>query len=182
MIQLINIDLWTYLQSYLAFAILSGITVIIGTYILSAFLSVSLHKNWNQHFGKRLPSMLIFYIYFFFVAGITLLSREPGSRVEVNLKIFGTITDSAYGNRYVIENILLFIPFGVLFPILWNRINTAFKCLLAGFLFSLLIEVIQFITKRGYFQVDDMIFNTLGTLLGYVILSCLKSLKKWVLL
>jgi len=176
MFDLIRNDLWISMQAYLPFAIISGFIVIISTYILFTVVSLSTDRDLKHQFIKKLPFLLVFYIYIFLLAGLTFLSRVPGSRFEVNLKVFGTITNNIYGNRYVVENIFMFIPLGMLFPLLWKRLNSAINCLIVGFFFSLLIEVSQYVTKRGYFQVDDLIFNTLGALLGFYVLSGLKAL------
>ena len=46
--------------------------------------------------------------------------------------------------------------------------DRAFLIFLSGFLLSLTVEVIQLISKVGCFDVDDLILNTLGAVLGYV--------------
>lgn len=65
-----------------------------------------------------------------------------------------------------IGNIILFIPVGVLFPLTGDE----HKCVKAGFValcFSIIIEIIQLVSHRGYFEVDDLILNTLGAVMGY---------------
>ncbi len=42
------------------------------------------------------------------------------------------------------------------------------KTILLGFLFSLVIEIIQLVTRFGMFETDDLIMNTLGAWLGTV--------------
>lgn len=96
---------------------------------------------------------------------IVFFSREAGSRMALNLVIGGTWTDDLQGRAYVIENILLFIPFGMLVSLNWRRIPLIGTALI-GFGLSLGIEFLQLATARGYFQVDDLIMNTLGCLLG----------------
>jgi glycopeptide antibiotics resistance protein len=65
-------------------------------------------------------------------------------------------------------NIGLFIPFGFLLPACLNgRLKKAIVIFWTG---VLLIEFLQLISKRGEFDVDDVILNTLGFLLGYWIL------------
>jgi glycopeptide antibiotics resistance protein len=62
-------------------------------------------------------------------------------------------------------NIGLFIPFGFLLPLCLNGRLT--KALVIFWIAVLLLEFLQLITKRGDFDVDDIILNTLGFLLGY---------------
>lgn len=104
-------------------------------------------------------------VYLVMLFQIVFFSREAGSRMELNLVIGGTWTDDPQGRAYVIENILLFIPFGMLVPLDWRRIPLI-GTVLIGFGLSLSIELLQLATARGYFQVDDLIMNALGCLLG----------------
>ncbi len=69
---------------------------------------------------------------------------------------------------YTILNILLFMPFGFLLPVLWKEYRSLRIMALAGILLSLFIEVLQIFSFR-LTDVDDLIANTTGTVLGYVI-------------
>ena len=63
-------------------------------------------------------------------------------------------------------NIVFFMPLGFLWPLLWPKKGWK-SAVLGGFLLSLLVEVLQALTRRGVFETDDLINNTLGALLGY---------------
>lgn len=64
----------------------------------------------------------------------------------------------------IILNIILFIPFGFLFPIIQPKQSKA--TIAYGFMFSLGIEIMQYITGRGLADIDDLINNTLGAVIG----------------
>lgn len=64
-------------------------------------------------------------------------------------------------------NVLMFIPFGYLFPMTVPFIDSAWKILGLGFAFSLMIEIIQQITKLGMLDVFDIAFNTAGAFWGW---------------
>lgn len=64
-------------------------------------------------------------------------------------------------------NIICFIPFGFYLPIQSRRFRRIGSIFLTGFAVSLLIETIQLVTRVGCFDVDDMILNTLGCVIGY---------------
>lgn len=66
-----------------------------------------------------------------------------------------------------VGNIALFVPFGMLTVMLWrsNR-RPILRTALVGLLFSVLIEVTQFLFSLGRTDVDDLILNTLGAALG----------------
>lgn len=63
-------------------------------------------------------------------------------------------------------NILMFIPFGAFLPIYFGRFWKMSTTVLAGAFMSFSIEVLQLFTFR-LTDIDDLIMNTLGTLLGY---------------
>ncbi|MDD3839476.1 MAG: VanZ family protein [Clostridia bacterium] len=82
----------------------------------------------------------------------------------------------------LLGNIIGFMPYGFLAPLLETDIKDYKKALKAGLFISLTFEVIQLITGLGSFDVDDLILNTLGTILGYAIFRFafdkIKFLKK----
>ncbi|MBR1780683.1 MAG: VanZ family protein [Oscillospiraceae bacterium] len=63
-------------------------------------------------------------------------------------------------------NLLVFSPFGILLPLLWPRFRRVGPLLLTGMLISAGIEGIQLFVGRST-DVDDVIFNALGVLIGY---------------
>lgn len=73
-----------------------------------------------------------------------------------------------------VGNILLFLPFGVLYP-LFNRKSTWKRTLAMGFLTSFLIENIQPLMDRS-FDLNDLILNTLGVALSAAVFYGLRRL------
>ena len=65
-------------------------------------------------------------------------------------------------------NIMLFVPIGYLLPYVfrWFREHTRRRTVLACFLISLATENIQLISKLGYYDIDDLITNTIGGFIG----------------
>lgn len=63
-------------------------------------------------------------------------------------------------------NILMFVPFGAFLPIYFGKFQKMSATVLAGALMSLIIEILQLFTFRVT-DIDDLIMNTLGALLGY---------------
>lgn len=70
--------------------------------------------------------------------------------------------------RNSVLNILLFVPLGVFLPLLWPALRSWRKTTLAGLGLSASVEVLQLFTHR-LTDVDDLITNTLGTLLGFAL-------------
>ena len=70
----------------------------------------------------------------------------------------------------LLGNIIPFIPFGFLLPITYKKFSSAIKVLSIGLASILLIEIFQFFTKLGFFDVDDIILNMIGIVCGYLML------------
>lgn len=66
-------------------------------------------------------------------------------------------------------NVVAFIPFGFFLPLITHGRSRFLNTVMMTFLFSTLIEFIQLLTKVGSFDVDDMILNTLGGIIGCMI-------------
>ena len=65
-------------------------------------------------------------------------------------------------------NVVMFIPMGYLLPYVFDKFQKAKgRTVLNCFLFSLLIENVQLITKHGFYDIDDIVSNTLGGFLGF---------------
>ena len=65
-------------------------------------------------------------------------------------------------------NIIGFVPFGFILPLLTSKFHSFKKVTMATFYLSLTFELLQLIFKFGSFDVDDLILNTLGGMIGYI--------------
>lgn len=73
--------------------------------------------------------------------------------------------------RYnIYGNVIPFVPFGVFLPLAFQKANSWRRVLGIGFLSVLLIELFQFFTRLGTFDVDDIILNMIGIVCGHFIL------------
>lgn len=66
-------------------------------------------------------------------------------------------------------NVVAFMPFGFFVPRILSRKVNFFKIFIMSFGFSLGVELIQLVTKLGSFDVDDILLNTIGGVLGYFV-------------
>jgi len=139
------------------------------------FFSVCAVWLISRLYGEKLERMdiynkiplTLFLAYILVVLQTAFLSREPGSRKGMSLVLFETWGRSFHMHALFIENIIMFVPFGILTPILFTQLRSGWRCVLIGFLCSCCIEIVQHITQRGYMQLDDVVTNTLGTLIGW---------------
>lgn len=130
----------------------------------------------RKHGFVLLVIYLVLLTYFLFFAET--MGRTPDMRAEYsyNLTLFKEIRRfivhrDILGYRAVILNIagnvVAFMPFGFILPEVWDQLNRWYTITLLGFLFSLGIELAQLVGRVGSFDVDDLLLNTIGALMGY---------------
>lgn len=88
-----------------------------------------------------------------------------GLNKSINLIPFKADSDRIY--MLNILNILMFMPLGFLLPLIWKKYRKIIKVVFVGFFMSLSIEVCQLFCNRAT-DIDDIIMNTLGTIVGYI--------------
>ena len=133
--------------------------------------------------AARCGCRILFYLYlivmFYFVLFSERYGRETGyDTSHVNLELFKEIkrfwmyrsllTPEAFITNLV-GNVFAFCPFGFLLPVMTEKKRGFIKVVAGSFLFSLIIESCQYIFKVGVFDVDDLLLNTIGGLIGYMI-------------
>jgi glycopeptide antibiotics resistance protein len=75
-------------------------------------------------------------------------------------------------------NVLGFVPFGAILPLLHRRYRSAGRVLCASLLFSAGVEIAQLLLRRGICDVDDVILNTMGGFAGYLLFACCNALRR----
>ena len=76
--------------------------------------------------------------------------------------------------KNLLGNIIPFMPFGFLLPIAYKKFSSPIKVIGTGIVTILFIELFQFFTKLGSFDIDDIILNMLGIICGYLIFVLIK--------
>ncbi|MFZ0445603.1 MAG: VanZ family protein [Bacillus sp. (in: firmicutes)] len=112
---------------------------------------------------------MLFVLYFTLRSHPDLGIGDPGARI--NITPFESITfDPVKGLAFnVIGNILLFVPFGLSVAFKVKGKFRLFKVVFWGGLFSFSIEMIQLFLPNRWTDIDDIILNTTGTFLGYLL-------------
>lgn len=118
-------------------------------------------------------AIAVFFTYLVILLVITFWSRESSGSAQIDLQFFSTWGINTRNNALVIENVLLFMPYGFLCPLVLPKARRVGMTVLCGLATSVGVELLQLITGRGYFQIDDILTNTLGAMLGFVLWVCL---------
>lgn len=156
------------------------IGILFGVLVESVVCFYRIYQKKQRQTWKEMIVVALFAAYLLIVLIQTLFSREPGSRHGMDMIPFSTWGTNEQSHAYMIENVILFLPFGILFPMAKEK-NVHWKLIFAcSFCFSVSLETVQLLTGRGFCQVDDVIMNTLGGCLGYLIYRGIKFLKHLV--
>lgn len=169
-------------------------------------LFLSENKKYNDMWGVHMESnelnkkdaimYALFVIYIIVLFKITIF-RYPnmiynfldgysyGAR-NLNTNIFETIdryftfmSNGGFliGLSNLLGNVILFIPLGFMVPVLFPKMDNIIKIVLLAIVLSCSIEVFQYIFSIGATDVDDVILNTIGAIVGYLIyIVCMKFL------
>ena len=155
--------------------------------ILAIIYCLFFYKKWYKRSKMIFTINTLMYIYISMVLGVTLMPFPMpfinGTNnlflKNVNLIPFRDLILNYYGSvREIFLNVIMMMPFGLLYPII--KKSGFLKTVVMCFLFSLAIESTQLLnafwgglTSRS-FDVTDLITNTFGGLLGYLLFVVLK--------
>lgn len=107
----------------------------------------------------------------------TVFSRNPGSTSICVIPFYSFVLAKEFETVYrsILLNVCIFIPLGIsLCGVL--KTKSKWKTIVFAFLFSLLIESVQYFFCLGRAEIDDLIFNVLGAVIGMVIYKICKKL------
>lgn len=161
-------DLISLGQRYLGL----GILIVV---VLAAVFTLIYYKFFKGKINISISKIFVWGIlvcYIIVVLGVTLLDRGNFWQNGRIMPLFYSYKDawvnfSVTSWRNIILNICMFIPLGVLLPMAFPFFRSFWKTYLAGFVITILIEGMQLVLNRGMFELDDLLNNTVGTMIGY---------------
>ena len=161
---------------YTPIAILAFIISFILIAIIKTIRIVS-KQNTNQEVNMRYEiTQGVFIIYIIVVIAYTLTPAPFGERslnlipLRDNIRMIKYLGLFSYQFKIIVWNVFLFIPFGLIGSLVLKQKNNSCKrIILYGLLFSTGIEIMQYIIGKGRASdIDDVIFNFVGNLVGYL--------------
>ena len=185
----------TYLSNMLTYII-----VALPIYLICRLIFIKKTKKQVKVFNEILLTIFILYIIglasqtivpywnmgiysdtgkFYFNIGLT------NSISEINLIPFKTLYEYLFVNNTsvsswssvsilnIFANMLLFLPLGLLTPLIWEKYDSFYKILTLGLISTCLIEFIQIFIGRST-DIDDVILNTIGIIIGYTMFKLFK--------
>lgn len=135
----------------------------------------------NKSINKiKSVSTAILPAYIFILFSSLVFSRAANENYMYNFVPFWTIPTILEGNvghvREMLLNCLMLVPVGFLFPYVTKR---GFKETLGiGLLISISLELLQLIFKKGLCELDDVIYNVTGALIGLVLYRLISKIRR----
>lgn len=168
-----------YVLNMIPYMVISIPVYIIIRFII--FKTKKLKVNWYHEIA-----LLLFILFIIGLASQTIIPKfefgingfgiVKSGKHETNLIPFKVVLETynevfvnGYINYFLINflgNIIMFMPIGFFIPLLWDLSNK--KVIVIGFCSSLFIEICQLFLTRGT-DIDDLILNTIGTILGLLL-------------
>jgi glycopeptide antibiotics resistance protein len=122
-------------------------------------------KNHRKTATPHMGAAWLFCFALVLILAITAIPNAYDLTVDPRLNLVPFAQISSNFDQYAL-NILLFVPIGFLLPFLWKKFEKKYLTFLWGFFFSLSIEIIQMFSDRVT-DIDDLLMNTVGTIIGY---------------
>ena len=152
--------------------------LLLGVVAILIFLPVFLliYKKYLKRKYALTPAKCIWLgttvCYLVVVLSVTIMQRSGFWMNQKIMPLFYSYKDawvdfSVISWRNIILNICMFVPLGILLPMGIRFFRSFWKVSLTGFLLTVFIEASQLLLKRGMFELDDLMDNTLGTMIGY---------------
>ena len=126
-----------------------------------------LYQIFIFHNIKKTAAYILFSLYLAAICFLVGFPNIAGMRIVLShnfIPLRGMLTDIT--NSYL--NVLLFIPLGIFVPCLWPEYRSMMKTVGLGLMTSLGIEILQIFTFRAT-DINDVITNVAGTMIGYLI-------------
>lgn len=152
--------------------------------LISMLLLIPVFAVLNKTRFHSIKKTILYFVFATYLAAVYLFVGMPTlqfMRFDLSLTLTPFLPMIA-DFKNTILNIVLFVPLGIMLPFLWKKYSTLRATLVFGFSMSLAIELLQILTYRAT-DINDLIANTIGVVLGYFVFrltSCiLPSVKKF---
>lgn len=171
----INISIKEYGNSLIIFLIFTAIMVYISEKVEFEKFIFEIKDKFFKDYSYKWK--ILFFTYSYFIVDKTLISRDIGNINNFEYAFKGGwlfLVKDTWNRVQAIENILFFIPFSFFlllgfYNLKEGKLNLFKEIGVISFKFSLFIELLQLIFTLGTFQLSDIVYNTLGGVIGAIL-------------
>ena len=165
---------WDYVEAVAHDIPWWGYAIAIGIFIVGSAIAF-IKRGRNE--GLRVSAGLFLLLYVMVLYCLTVFFRATSTTIHYPFDFFWHYKDFAHEQLLwlpeVIMNIAVFIPVGLAFGLAFRK-TKGWQAVLAGMGISVGIELLQWLFRKGFADVDDVIHNTLGCVVGYWLYRVLK--------
>jgi len=149
-------------------------------------LKTKLNKNFYISLGITFYLFLFVCSLFFEVNTVLTVRSNHFDTQKVNLIPFNTLSEYASNfHKYnistllsnLIGNIFIYIPLGALLPFTFKTLTKFRHIFIVTFILSSSVEIFQYVTSLGILDIDDVILNLVGGLIGFYLYKKFHSRK-----
>lgn len=157
------------LSDAIPLAMIAVVLCLVGVGVSYVFFRMK-YKNTRRYPFAKVILWLMLAGYIAVVITVTMLRGDGYNGTNFHLfrawrEAWNNFSFKNWAN--VLLNVAMFVPLGVLLPWIHKLFRKWYVMLGSGFVFSLVIEIFQYTTSRGLFDIDDLFANTLGAIFGY---------------
>ena len=179
-----------YHEEYKVAGLRGKASLAFGISIMFVVMIAGVMKKKQDALGQMLvqSSFLMYVFMVLTLTGYFILFREVAAhgwwhRVlhriheneRINLRPFLMFKQFRLASTQVVGNFVMLMPLGIYIPLLFPKLSAFFKVFIACFLVSVSIELMQLITSYRSTDVDDVILNTSGSVVGYLIYRLIRA-------
>ncbi len=99
-------------------------------------------------------------------------------RDHVNLELMEIFRIYKLTDKQILGNFVMLLPLGIYLPLLYKKISGFIPVLLVSLLVAILIEVLQLATSYRSVDIDDVLLNTTGAVIGFILYKIISLLIK----
>lgn len=140
--------------------------------LISMLLLIPVFAVLNKTRFHSIKKTILYFVFATYLAAVYLFVGMPTlqfMRFDPSLTLTPFLPMIA-DFKNTILNIILFVPLGIFLPFIWKHYSTLKATTLFSFIMSLSIEILQILTYRAT-DINDIIANTFGAVLGYLLFS-----------
>lgn len=179
-----------YAWEYDTMGLVGIVEIVLNLLPLYIFVIVDVLKR-EQITLLQIFIQLSFYIYLFVVFSLTIyfiLFRELtwhtmidmvyyriNNGIGFNLTPFTIFNYYSFLDRQIIGNLIMLLPLGIYLPLLYKKISSFMRVMFVAILFSASIEIIQLLVSNRGADIDDVILNSIGAGIGYILYKIIRE-------
>jgi glycopeptide antibiotics resistance protein len=181
-----------YYDEYASAGLRGKASLAFGVSLMFIVMIIGVYKKRQETFlqGFIQSSFLIYVFMVLTLTGYFLLFREVAAhgwwqrvihriheKERINLRPFLMFKQFRWSSEQVLGNFVMLLPLGIYIPLLFPRLSVFFKVFIVCLLVSVSIELMQLITSYRSTDIDDVILNTSGAVIGYVIYKMIRGMS-----